>query len=82
VAELLPDDLPAYIELGPFSYADPALIEHDLTAPMSQLRKSCRTASQLIPQGRRDIIAARLLLRVYRNPLKRLVWLLKTGSLP
>jgi ubiquinone/menaquinone biosynthesis C-methylase UbiE len=32
VAALFPDDPPAYMEHGPFSYADPALIEHDLRA--------------------------------------------------
>ena len=32
VAELFPDDPPAYMERGPFSYVDPALIEHDLLA--------------------------------------------------
>jgi ubiquinone/menaquinone biosynthesis C-methylase UbiE len=32
VAELFPDDPPAYMERGPFSYADPALIERDLLA--------------------------------------------------
>ena len=32
VAELFPDEPPAYMERGPFSYADPALIEHDLLA--------------------------------------------------
>jgi len=31
VAALFPDDPPAYMERGPFSYVDPALIEHDLT---------------------------------------------------
>lgn len=30
VAALFPDDPPAYMERGPFSYADPALIERDL----------------------------------------------------
>jgi hypothetical protein len=29
---LFPDDPPQYMERGPFSYADPALIEHDLRA--------------------------------------------------
>jgi hypothetical protein len=29
---LFPDDPPAYMERGPFSYADPALIERDLLA--------------------------------------------------
>ena len=32
VAALFPDDPPAYMERGPFSYADPALIDHDLVA--------------------------------------------------
>jgi len=32
VAALFPDDPPAYMERGPFSYVDPALIEHDLRA--------------------------------------------------
>jgi ubiquinone/menaquinone biosynthesis C-methylase UbiE len=32
VAALFPDDPPHYMERGPFSYADPALIEHDLRA--------------------------------------------------
>jgi ubiquinone/menaquinone biosynthesis C-methylase UbiE len=32
VAALFPDDPPAYMERDPFSYADPALIEHDLGA--------------------------------------------------
>jgi ubiquinone/menaquinone biosynthesis C-methylase UbiE len=32
VAELFPDDPPAYMERGPFSYVDPAFIEHDLLA--------------------------------------------------
>ena len=32
VAELFPDDPPSYMERGPFSYVDPALIEHDLHA--------------------------------------------------
>ena len=32
VAELFPDDPPASMERGPFSYVDPALIEHDLLA--------------------------------------------------
>lgn len=32
VAALFPDDPPAYMERGPFSYADPAVIEHDLVA--------------------------------------------------
>src|SRR6516225_5363787 len=32
VAALFPDDPPLYMERGPFSYADPALIEHDLLA--------------------------------------------------
>lgn len=32
VAGLFPDDPPAYMERGPFSYADPALIERDLLA--------------------------------------------------
>ena len=32
VAALFPDDPPAYMERGPFSYVDPALIEHDLLA--------------------------------------------------
>jgi ubiquinone/menaquinone biosynthesis C-methylase UbiE len=32
VAALFPDDPPAYMERGPFSYADPALIERDLLA--------------------------------------------------
>jgi SAM-dependent methyltransferase len=32
VAALFPDDPPAYMERGPFSYVDPALIEHDLAA--------------------------------------------------
>ena len=32
VAALYPDDPPSYMERGPFSYADPALIEHDLRA--------------------------------------------------
>jgi ubiquinone/menaquinone biosynthesis C-methylase UbiE len=32
VAALLPEDPPEYMERGPFSYADPALIEHDLFA--------------------------------------------------
>jgi len=32
VAMLFPDDPPAYMERGPFSYADPALIERDLLA--------------------------------------------------
>jgi ubiquinone/menaquinone biosynthesis C-methylase UbiE len=32
VARLFPDDPPQYMERGPFSYADPALIEHDLLA--------------------------------------------------
>lgn len=32
VAALLPDDPPAYMERGPFSYADAALIERDLVA--------------------------------------------------
>lgn len=30
VAALFPDDPPAYMERGPFSYAEPALIERDL----------------------------------------------------
>jgi len=32
VAALFPEDPPQYMERGPFSYADPALIEHDLLA--------------------------------------------------
>jgi ubiquinone/menaquinone biosynthesis C-methylase UbiE len=32
VAALFPDNPPAYMERGPFSYADPALIERDLLA--------------------------------------------------
>jgi ubiquinone/menaquinone biosynthesis C-methylase UbiE len=32
VAALFPEDPPQYMERGPFSYADPALIEHDLMA--------------------------------------------------
>lgn len=32
VAALFPDDPPAYMERGPFSYADPTLIERDLLA--------------------------------------------------
>ena len=32
VAAIFPDDPPAYMEHGPFSYADPALIERDLLA--------------------------------------------------
>jgi ubiquinone/menaquinone biosynthesis C-methylase UbiE len=32
VDELFPDDPPQYMERGPFSYADPELIEHDLRA--------------------------------------------------
>src|SRR5688500_3256870 len=32
VAALFPDDPPAYMERGPFSYADPAVIERDLLA--------------------------------------------------
>ncbi len=32
VAALFPDDPPLYMERGPFSYADPASIEHDLRA--------------------------------------------------
>jgi len=32
VDALFPDDPPQYMERGPFSYADPALIEHDLVA--------------------------------------------------
>lgn len=32
IAALFPDDPPAYMERGPFSYADPALIERDLLA--------------------------------------------------
>jgi len=32
VAALFPDDPPDYMERGPFSYVDPALIEHDLLA--------------------------------------------------
>lgn len=32
VAALFPDDPPTYMERGPFSYADPAVIEHDLVA--------------------------------------------------
>lgn len=32
VAELFPDDPPDYMERGPFSYADPAVIEQDLRA--------------------------------------------------
>lgn len=32
VAALFPDDPPAYMERGPFSYVDPALIERDLLA--------------------------------------------------
>jgi len=32
VAALFPDDPPAYMERGPFSYADPVLIERDLLA--------------------------------------------------
>jgi SAM-dependent methyltransferase len=32
VAALFPDDPPAYMSRGPFSYADPILIEHDLLA--------------------------------------------------
>lgn len=32
VAALFPDDPPLYMERGPFSYADPARIEHDLGA--------------------------------------------------
>ncbi len=32
VAALFPDDPPEYMERGPFSYADPALIEQDLRA--------------------------------------------------
>jgi ubiquinone/menaquinone biosynthesis C-methylase UbiE len=32
VAALFPDDPPLYMERGPFSYADPALIEQDLRA--------------------------------------------------
>lgn len=32
VAALFPDDPPVYMERGPFSYADPALIEQDLIA--------------------------------------------------
>jgi ubiquinone/menaquinone biosynthesis C-methylase UbiE len=32
VAALFPDDPPSYMKRGPFSYVDPALIEHDLVA--------------------------------------------------
>ena len=32
VAALFPDDPPLYMERGPFSYTDPAAIEHDLRA--------------------------------------------------
>ena len=32
IAALFPDDPPAYMERGPFSYVDPALIERDLVA--------------------------------------------------
>jgi len=32
VVALFPGDPPEYMERGPFSYADPALIEHDLVA--------------------------------------------------
>ena len=32
VAAMFPDDPPAYMERGPFSYADPAIIERDLLA--------------------------------------------------
>jgi ubiquinone/menaquinone biosynthesis C-methylase UbiE len=32
VVALFPEDPPEYMERGPFSYADPALIEHDLLA--------------------------------------------------
>lgn len=32
VVALFPDDPPSYMERGPFSYADPAIIERDLTA--------------------------------------------------
>lgn len=32
VAALFPDDPPPYMERGPFSYADPELVEHDLRA--------------------------------------------------
>jgi hypothetical protein len=32
VAALFPDDPPAYLVRGPFSYVDPELIEHDLLA--------------------------------------------------
>jgi ubiquinone/menaquinone biosynthesis C-methylase UbiE len=32
VVALFPEDPPQYMERGPFSYADPALIEHDLRA--------------------------------------------------
>ena len=32
VAALFPEDPPAYMERGPFSYADPSRIEHDLAA--------------------------------------------------
>jgi ubiquinone/menaquinone biosynthesis C-methylase UbiE len=32
VAALFPEDPPAYMERGPFSYVDPARIEHDLVA--------------------------------------------------
>jgi ubiquinone/menaquinone biosynthesis C-methylase UbiE len=49
VVALFPEDPPEYMERGPFSYADPALIEHDLLAAGFtdiQLKRShCRAAS-------------------------------------
>ena len=48
VAALFPDDPPRYMETGPFSYADPALIETDLQAAGSRRFRSRRSPSSRV----------------------------------
>jgi SAM-dependent methyltransferase len=75
VAALFPDDPPAYMERGPFSYVDRARIEHAAVgvrvALLLKTRRRCpRTAvddegRRADPRGRRDLVHASIVVDFY-----------------
>ena len=70
VAALFPDDPPAYMEHGPFSYADPAIIEHDLLAA-GFTRIQLETIALTTPVDARDAARGLVLGSPFRSEIVR-----------
>ena len=70
VVALFPEDPPEYMERGPFSYADPALIEHDLLAAgFTDIQCEAVTLSSHV--SARDVAQGLVLGSPFRSEIER-----------